>query len=442
MMNLSLTRRRMQLGMAGMLMASLLALVSCGGSGDSDKGSYPDPTESITTTKTPTALIEPATLKQWMDEGKVNSTDPASRDRVVIITVASAAQYKAQHIPGSQLLDSSTELLMTRMEGVGTMTSMVLDGPSIDALIKRLCINANTTVVFVASKNQNSLNATRAYFTFRYWGFPRERLKVLNGGENGWEKAATSEGWSATLALGTAVPTVTPSTFSVRDLYVYNGSSTASFGMRVAIGEMIAVVDGISSGSLRNDASGVAILDVRGGNPAVSMRHAGIDDYAQYSLSGTGNTSTFKPAAELVARLNSFGVTGSKSMIYVYCASGVRAAAPFFVLDGILGWNVSMYDGSWNQWSAYASTATANKAATAWQTDVVTPGTTINRTVGAITPAGTAMVLDAASSAMYGAVTDRRANQILNEDKAYITGGGGTAVPGDGGGGGGSPGGC
>jgi hypothetical protein len=45
--------------------------VGCGGGGD--KGSYPDPTDSITTTKTATALIEPATLKQWMDEGKVNN---------------------------------------------------------------------------------------------------------------------------------------------------------------------------------------------------------------------------------------------------------------------------------------------------------------------------------------------------------------------------------
>jgi 3-mercaptopyruvate sulfurtransferase SseA len=142
-------------------------------------------------------------------------------------------------MPGAQLLNSSTELLMTRMEGVGSMTTMVLDGPSMDSLIKRLCINANTTIVFVASKNQNSLNATRAYFTFRYWGFPKNRLKVLNGGENGWETAVTANGWGASYAMTTAVPTVTPSTFSVKDLYVYNGSSSANFGLRTSIGEML-----------------------------------------------------------------------------------------------------------------------------------------------------------------------------------------------------------
>lgn len=436
-----LRRRTLQFGLVGALFCAALALTGCGGAGGSD--SYPDPVASITTTRTANALIDAATLKQWMDEGKVNSTDTASRDRVVIVTVATAAQYGTQHIPGAQLLNSSTELLMTRMEGVGSMTTMVLDGPSIDNLVKRLGINANTTVVFVASRNQNALNPSRAYFTFRYWGFPRERLKVLDGGENGWETAVTTNGWDAArYALTTAAPAVTPSTFSVRNWHVYNGSSTANFGVRTSIGEMLSVVDRINNATLGTDANGVAILDVRGGNPAVVIQNAGVDDFAQYALSGTGNTSTFKPAADLTARLATFGVTSTKSMTYVYCASGLRAASPYFVLDGILGWNVSLYDGSWGQWSSYASTATANKVATAWQTDANTAGTAISRSSGAIATAGTAVALDAAANAMFGSVTDPRANQILNEDRAYFTSGGTATTAPAGGGGSGSSSGC
>jgi hypothetical protein len=109
-------------------------------------------------------------------------------------------------------------------------------------------------------------------------------------------------------------------------------------------------------------------------------------------------------------------------MIYVYCASGLRAAAPFFVLDGILGWNVSMYDGSWNQWSSYASTATANKVARL--ADRRQHGGHHHQPhLWRHPTAGTSVVLDPVSNAMYSAVTDRRANQILNEDKAYFTGG-------------------
>jgi 3-mercaptopyruvate sulfurtransferase SseA len=432
-------RRILQLGLAGLVMPSTLALWGCGSSEDGS-GSYADPTASITTTGTPTALIEPATLKQWMDEGKVNSTDRTSRDRVVIVTVGTAAQYAAQHLPGAQLLNASSELFMTRLEGVGSIGTMVLDGPSMDALVKKLCINANTTIVFVASKNQNALNVSRAYFTFRYWGFPKARLKVLNGGENGWENAIAANNWPASYAPTTVVPSLTPSTFSIKSLYVNNGSTTANFNLRASIGDMITVVDRINNGTQLTDATGVAIMDDRGGNPAVFIQNAIVDDWAQYLLSGAGNTSTFKPTSELIARLNSFNVTEAKSLIYVYCASGVRASATFFVLDGILGWNVSLYDGSWNQWGSYASAATANRVATAWQTDVNTAGTTISRTSGVIATAGTSVVVDPLSNAMYS-VTDPRANQILNEDKAYFTSSGSSGSgTGGGGGGGGSPG--
>lgn len=433
MQRLLMTRRTMLYSLVGMLMTTMLALYGCG-SGSSSSGSYPDPTASITTTKTANALIEPATLKQWMDEGKVNNTDPASLDRVIIVTVATAAQYAAQHIPGAQLINSASELMMTRLEGVGSMTTMVLDGPSIDSLVKRLGVNQNTTIVFVASKNQNALNATRAYFTFRYWGFPKERLKVLNGGENGWESAITAGTWPATYALTTTAPTITPSTFSVQNLY--NGSNTNNFGLRTSIGEMLAAVDKINNGSLSAGPTGVSILDVRGGNPTVYMQNAGVDDFNQYAMSGTGNTSTYKSTSDIITRLATFGVTSAKNMTYIYCASGLRAASPFFVLDGILGWPTTMYDGSWGQWSSYASTATANKVSAAWQTDAVSAGTAINRTFGAITTAGTSVVLDPTSSAMYTSITDPRANQILNEDRAYFTSGSSSSAPVSGGGGG------
>jgi|APHig6443717817_1056837.scaffolds.fasta_scaffold26791_2 3-mercaptopyruvate sulfurtransferase SseA len=433
MQHLQMTRRTMLFSLVGMLMTTMLTLWGCGGSSSTGSGNYTDPTASITTTKTATALIEPATLKQWMDEGKVNNTDPASLDRVVIVTVASAAQYAAQHIPGSTLLDSGTELNMTRLEGVGSIGTMVMTGSTIDNIISRSGINKNTTIVFVASKDQNALNPARAYFTFRYWGFPKERLKVLNGGENGWATAATAGNWAASYALTKTAPTVTASTFSVKNLYT---GSTSNFAVRTSIGEMLSVVDKVNTGNLSTTtATGISILDERGGNPTVAIKNAGVDDYAQYAMSGTGNTSTYKALSDITARLATFGVTASKSMNYIYCASGVRASSLYFVLDGVLGWPVSLYDGSWNQWSAYASTATANKVATAWQTDVVTTGTTLNRSSGAISPAGTGVVLDPTSSAMYSSILDPRANQILNEDKAYFTSGSSTTTPSTGGGG-------
>jgi hypothetical protein len=65
------------------------------------------------------------------------------------------------------------------------------------------------------------------------------------------------------------VPTITPGTYSVKNQYVYNGSSTANFGLRSSIGEMLSVVDDAHQQRFVGhvDATGVAILDVRGGNP-------------------------------------------------------------------------------------------------------------------------------------------------------------------------------
>lgn len=432
----------------GTVMIAALTICGCGTS------SYDDPNLSITTTKTASALIDAATLKQWMDEGKVNSSDSSAKDRVVIVTVATPAQYNAQHIPGALLLDSGAELLMTRLEGLTAIGTMVIDGPTIDNIIKKLCINQNTTIVFAASKGQNALNPARAYFTFRYWGFPKERLKVLQGGENGWETAAATEVWPATYALNTTVPTVKPSTFSVRNLYA---GSTANFGLRTSIGEMISVVDKINAGTLTTGAAGVSILDERGGNiGGIYIANAGVDDYAQYALAGTGNTSTYKPTSDLTARLATFGISASKSMNYIYCASGVRASSAFFILDGILGWPVALYDGSWNQWSGYTSLAPAtNLVSAAWQTNVNTSTTVaFNRTFSAAaytsprsnpalaTDIGASLTIDPVSKAMFTTLTDPRANQILNEDKAYFTSGSTATVPSTGGGASGGGSGC
>lgn len=408
----------------------VIAALTIWGCGDSGTKGYTDVTAqqaaSITTTKTANALIDPATLKQWMDEGKINNSDPACLDKVVIITVSPAANYTALHIPGAQLLNSSTELAITRMEGVATNTSEVPTGPLMDGMIQRFGITKNTTVVFTVSKAQSLMNATRAYYTFRYWGFPKERLKVLNGGDDAWNDTATANSWDTAYALTTTVPTVTASTFSVRDRYA---GSTSNFNVRYSIGEMLTLVDKINVGTLTTGTTGVSLIDARGGINATTgiyIQNSIEDNYANYWTAAAGKTGVLNSIADQTAYLTAEGVTAAKSMNYVYCASGHRASVPFFVLDGMLNWPVTLYDGSWQQWSSYMSTATANKVATAWQTDALSSGTSISRTYngsGAALTAGTSVTLDPASNAMYTSVTDSRANQQLLEDKAYFTSG-------------------
>ncbi|MBI5656760.1 MAG: hypothetical protein HZC44_08065, partial [Geobacter sp.] len=193
--------------------------------------------------------------------------------------------------------------------------------------------------------------------------------------------------------------------------------------------------DDINLGTVTTAATGVPILDVRGGTITTSIANATIDDYNQYGDAIAGTTTKFKSIADLTTRLTAIGVTNAKSRTYVYCASGMRAAVPFFVLDGVMGWPVTMYDGSWNQWGAYI---TANAVNTAWRVDTNTSGTTLPRTTG--TPTGT-LTLDPASNVMYTSITDPRANQILNDDVNYFNAGT-TTTTSSGGSSGGSSSGC
>jgi len=412
-------RKRLVLtGLAALLLAGGFALWGCA----DHPTSYEDPTASIVTTKTPTALIEAATLAQWIDEGRLNSTDPDNRDKVVVITVSTAAAYNAGHIAGSQLWNYDTEVFQTRLEGVAAMSSMVPTGPVFDALLCRFGIDEHTTVVFTTSTTGSTRDlreATRGWWTLRYWGFPKERIKVLQGGDVGW----TTAGY----ALVTEVPTITPSVFSVREL-----AATSTFGgnYRASIGEMIRTVDGINSGALVD----VRVLDTRGGVDPVAggkLQPAALDSWNGYYVTGT--SGTLKPVDELVARLATFNVTEATPRTYVNCQGGVKCTVVFFVLDGILGWPTESYDGSWGQWSGYTNASIA----AAWKVDAVSPGTATSRSFGTWTAGSPA--IDPVANSAYG-IADPRANQIENEDAAYFSSGGTTTPPTGGGGGGGGSG--
>jgi 3-mercaptopyruvate sulfurtransferase SseA len=424
MLRTSLKKRAALIGLSAVMALLAFTVTGCG----KNPTAYTDPSSSITTTLTPTSLIDVATLKQWVDEGKLNNNAPTARDRIVIVDVTTAAGYAAAHIPGSVLWNNSTEVGAARLEALGALTSEVPTGSMMDSYLQRWGVDKNTTIVITMGAPSNGGSGTagpRAYFTLRYWGFPRERIKLLNGGDSLWVAGGNT--------LTAVVPSVRRSTMSVRDNYT---GSTACLSMRTAIGDMINVVDGMNLGAIDTSATGTVLLDVRGGSNPSYMMNSRVDDYNQYLVSGF--PEAIKPVSDITARFASFGVTSSTKLTYVTCASGHRASTSFFILDGILHWPVSLYDGSSGQWTAYR---TANGVAAAWRLDANSPGTSRARSWGTLS--GT-LVLDATANAIYTSITDPRANQIFQEDKIYLTTGQttGGSNTGGGGGGGGTPSGC
>jgi 3-mercaptopyruvate sulfurtransferase SseA len=353
-MNMAVNKRKIAIT-APLLAVFIVVLffVSCG-------GDYEKPS----TTQTGSPLISASMLQSWIDSGKVNST---GYDRVVILDINSYATYTAGHVPGALFVDS-IDISQTRTEGVAASTNEVLEGSRMDDLIQRYGIDGNTTVVFTSS---SIVSATRAYFTFRYWGFPKNRLKVLDGLNGTWN---TTYGLVAGLP-----PAVARSGYSVKS------NRALRDDLRVSLSEMIDYADGKIPNVLpiddRSTASSGSYAGVRGSTTGVFTpgtdytvfegRIRGAQALAATTLYN-GTTNVFNSSDQLVASFTSIGLD-STITAYVYCKVGFQGAVAFFVLDGILGWPAALYDGSWMQWGQLSGDSSMKgqlNANSPWRTDI------------------------------------------------------------------------
>lgn len=378
--------------MIGVLALTMLTLWGCGGGGGS---SYDNPASSAVTTKTATALIDAETLKGWIDAGLVNKA-LGSYDRVVILDVSanasdgSNAYNTVGHIPGAQLISGGSNAFQEiRAEGPLSATgSMVCSGATIDSLIQNAGIDGNTTIVLTtnAAGAGGAVNMCRAYTTLRYWGFPKNRLKVLDGGNYAWTAATDKDGNAKPVyLLTTVVPTIKKSTYGVAQ----NGTTNINTDVRVSLSEMIAYVNGIVNGN----AGKVTVIDtVRGSAAIVNATVSGptsdlIDSTkftpfdgavkGSYSYHATRmlNGNYFKTADQIKSDVSAaFGTDGATALgdtnrdatktFISLCRAGNYASVGYFALDGVAYYastvDVKWYDGSLGQWNLMAAADAAN----------------------------------------------------------------------------------
>ncbi|EAT15048.1 Rhodanese-related sulfurtransferase-like [Desulfuromonas acetoxidans DSM 684] len=267
---------------------SMLLLWGCGSGGSSD--SYTDiDAEYYKNDATASALLEPETLISWVNAGYRTE----SGKRVVIldcvpnpagvypysdveawfagdadkIKTNMAAQYGSTgapqylmidtlnaagllgHIPGALPSVSHEGYEVTaRDDGPMLADHQIGTGSLIDQMIQRFGIQKDDVVVLTTSRyDYPGFCSSRLWWTLRYWGFAKDNLKVLNGGNKAYKMAGgTLEQGIVTLA------NVTPSTFSVTDL------AQRFTDMRTSIGDLIDMVD---SGATTNGE--VIVLDAR-----------------------------------------------------------------------------------------------------------------------------------------------------------------------------------
>ncbi len=401
----------------GMLTVLVLLLAGCSGGSSYD-------TETATTTSSQTTMITAATLNKLVTDGY--GTDAFGYNKMVILDVDSAAGYAAGHIPGAYHLDTGSDLRAERNNGVSFTASQVPTAAIMDNLIQRTGIDKKTVVVLVG--NGNLMSVGRAYFNFRYWGFPKERLRVLNG-----TKSTTYQGEGG-YELATATPELpTPSTYSVAEL-------SADTSVRASLEEMISMAEGDDSAQLIIDARSAGEYDgstIRGVSFGGHIRGAVHQEWS--TLIDPDNPSALLPRTELQAAMEAAGA-GPEVTSVSYCQTSWRAAATFLALDAVLGWPAKIYDGAWLEWGMMARNdlnyGGALAADSPWRTDrsdrsedITYQNRIVEPLVGADSFAAAANLINEEDKAICGtapaAPNDRTVEVLLApaDLKAWIDGG-------------------
>lgn len=282
------------------LAAVPLFLQSCG-------GGFSDPQSEKTGSS---VLIDPATLNNWITNGY--GTDSSGFSKIVVLDVASTTSYTGSgHVQNAFLLDTAADLTTTRSDGVSDTITMVATRTMMDNLIQRTGIDGKTVVVITGD---SLLNMGAAYFNFRYWGFPKDRLKVLDRTNAAYKSAGFT-------LVNTIPPAPASSTYSVCQL-------TQNTSLRAPLAEMVSVAEGSVPGTVvwdvrtANEYNGVA-GSTTGPSGSATTGFVAFEGHVKGAVNLVHTThlspdgSTLLPPDTIRASLTTAGITPDKTA-YTY----------------------------------------------------------------------------------------------------------------------------
>ncbi len=299
-------------------------------------------------------MITPEALNDWVTNGY--GVDSFGYSKMVIVDATNQSNYTGGgFVPGAYLLDTDSDLNAERSDGVANIASMVPAKDDVEALIQGLGIDQETVIVITGD---NMLAIGRAYFIFRYWGFPKQRLKVMNGTNATYVEAG--------FPLEKAVPPEPErSDFSVCSL-------TQNSSLRASISDMIEIAEDADPESVvidvrtSNEYSGIS------GAPEAFVGHIKTAVNLNYTglLVDESSSNPLLPSQDIISIMDATGIDRTKTA-YVYCHTGWRASVMFLALDAVMGYSVKLYDGSWAEWGQMADEEKlgALKADSPWRTD-------------------------------------------------------------------------
>lgn len=252
----------------------------------------------------------------------------ASLDRsdTVVLHVGDKEGYAAGHISGAR----HVELAMLTAPSQPGLQNEMPAAADLEPALEALGIGDNSRVVVYFAKDDLAqiAQAARVVFTLDYVGIGG-RTAILDGGLPAWRRAGQS--------TTTDVPIVTPGSLTVKP----NPAALADLAW------------------MRQHAATTQLIDAR---PAPF--YTGADDRngelkRPGHIPGAVNLpfgsffnedKTLKSTAALEQMLADAGITKGTPVV-TYCHSGVQASVPY-VVARMLGYDVRVYDGSYQEWSA------------------------------------------------------------------------------------------
>ncbi len=236
--------------------------------------------------------------------------------------------YSSGHIPGAVEVDWTRDLN-------DPLRRDYLDHQGFSALMHRLGIAKDTTVVFYGDRN--NWWATYAFWVFQLFGHAQAR--IVDGGRIKWVKENRP--------LSKDVPHYPPA-----DYQVFERDDQTIRAFRQQVLEHLQ-----SKGRLIDVRSPAEYTGERLHMPEYpnegALRGGHIPNAANVPWARAVNPDdgTFKTAAELRAIYEGEAHLQQGDDVIVYCRIGERSSHTWFVLTHLLGYpKVRNYDGSWTEW--------------------------------------------------------------------------------------------
>jgi thiosulfate/3-mercaptopyruvate sulfurtransferase len=255
-------------------------------------------------------LITPAQLREQI-----------ARGGVVLLHIGERADYNAGHIPGARFFPYDA----VSRQNDGLMLELP-PASTLDSLFESLGVSDDSRVVLYWGKDWYS-PTTRVFLTLDYLGLGH-RTSILDGGFAAWRFAGAP--------VTTDVPQVVRGSLTVhpRPDVVVDAKT-----LRAAIGDgRTAIIDARDSRFYTGEAEGMHAREGHVPGARNLPFKALIDE-----------NGAFKSRQQLETILDAAGATSGKRVIG-YCHIGQQATMVYFA-GRLLGRDVHLYDGSWDEWS-------------------------------------------------------------------------------------------